>query len=100
MPLAVTVRRSAYFDSVALMRVAEQARQLAGVTEVSAVMGTPANRAMLAEAGMLPPVASVRLPGVIVSSPRSRPRQPERAISSISSRSHCAAMARSPRWRA
>jgi FdrA protein len=52
--LGFTVRRSAYFDSVALMRVAEQARRLAGVTEVAAVMGTPANRAMLAEAGLLP----------------------------------------------
>jgi succinyl-CoA synthetase alpha subunit len=56
-PLGFTVRRSGYFDSVALMRVAEQARQLAGVIEVAAVMGTPANRAMLAEAGMLPPDA-------------------------------------------
>jgi FdrA protein len=50
-----TVRRSVYFDSVALMRVAEQARQLRGVTEVALMMGTPANRAMLAEARMLPP---------------------------------------------
>jgi FdrA protein len=49
-----TVRRGAYFDSVALMRVAEQARSLAGVKDVAAVMGTPANRTMLAEAGMLP----------------------------------------------
>ena len=57
MSLDFTVRRGAYFDSVVLMRVAEQARQLAGVTEVAAVMGTPANRAMLAEAGMLPPDA-------------------------------------------
>jgi FdrA protein len=51
------VRRGAYFDSVALMRVAEQARGLAGVQDVAAVMGTPANRAMLAEAGLLPPDA-------------------------------------------
>ena len=55
MPFGFDVRPSAYFDSVALMRVAEQARGLAGVGEVAAVMGTPANRAMLAEAGMLPP---------------------------------------------
>jgi succinyl-CoA synthetase alpha subunit len=47
------VRRSAYFDSVALMRVAEQARRLPGVTEVAVVMGSPANRAVLAEAGLL-----------------------------------------------
>lgn len=57
MPLGFTVRRSGYFDSVVLMRIAEQARQLAGVIEVAAVMGTPANRAMLAGAGMLPPDA-------------------------------------------
>ena len=54
MPVRFTVRRSGFFDSVALMRVAEEARRLTGVTEVAAVMGTPANRAMLAEAGMLP----------------------------------------------
>jgi len=34
------------------MRAAEQARQVAGVTDVAAVMGTPANRAMLADAGL------------------------------------------------
>ena len=52
MPLGWMVRRSSYFDSIALMRVAEQARQVAGVTDVAAVMGTPANRAMLAGAGL------------------------------------------------
>src|SRR5438128_1965943 len=36
------------------MRVAEQARQLAGVTEVAVVMGTPPGRSMLTEAGMWP----------------------------------------------
>jgi FdrA protein len=56
-PLGFTVRRSAYFDSVALMRVAEQARGLSGVVEVALVMGTPANRAMLTDAGLLPPDA-------------------------------------------
>ena len=54
MPLGLSVRRSAYFDSVALMRVAEQARGLAGVLEVAVVMGTPANREMLADSGLLP----------------------------------------------
>src|SRR2546422_8189387 len=38
-----------YFDSVALMRVAEQARQIPGVIEVALVMGTPANRATLTD---------------------------------------------------
>jgi FdrA protein len=57
MRLAWTVRRNSYFDSIDLMRVAEQARQLAGVTEVAAVMGTAPGRSMLTEAGMWPPEA-------------------------------------------
>jgi len=36
------------------MRVAEQARQLAGVTEVAVVMGTATGRSMLAQAAMWP----------------------------------------------
>ena len=54
MALGWSVRRSGYFDSVALMRVGEHARRLTDVIEVAVVMGTPANRAMLAEAGLLP----------------------------------------------
>ncbi|HEY3190734.1 MAG TPA: hypothetical protein VGJ70_24805, partial [Solirubrobacteraceae bacterium] len=56
-PVGWMVRRSSYFDSIALMRVAEQARGMPGVTDVAAVMGTPANRAMLAEAGLISPDA-------------------------------------------
>src|SRR3989442_13850653 len=52
MLLAWAVRRNSYFDSIDLMRVAEQVRQLAGVAEVAVVMGAPAGRWMLAEAGM------------------------------------------------
>lgn len=54
MRLVWAVRRNAYFDSIDLMRVSEQARQLAGVDEVAVVMGTPPGRSMLAEAGMWP----------------------------------------------
>jgi succinyl-CoA synthetase alpha subunit len=50
--LAWTVRRSSYFDSIDLMQIAEQVRPLAGVIDVAVVMGTPAGRAMLEEAGM------------------------------------------------
>jgi FdrA protein len=52
--LAWTVRRNSYFDSIDLMRVGEQARQLTGVSDVAVVMGTPPGRAMLVEAGMWP----------------------------------------------
>ena len=50
--LAWTVRRNAYFDSIDLMQIAEQARQLAGVLDVAVVMGTLSGRSMLEEAGM------------------------------------------------
>jgi len=54
MRLVWAVRRNSYFDSIDLMRVAEQARQLAGVDEVGVAMGTPPGRSMLAEAGLWP----------------------------------------------
>lgn len=54
MRLVWAVRRNSYHDSIDLMRVAEQARQLAGVVEVGVAMGTPPGRSMLAEAGMWP----------------------------------------------
>src|SRR6267142_1076180 len=50
--LAWTVRRNAYFDSIDLMQIAEQARQLGGVIDVAGVMGTVSGRSMLEEAGM------------------------------------------------
>ena len=50
--LAWTVRRNSYFDSIDLMQIAEQVRQLTGVLDVAVVMGTPAGRSMLEEAGM------------------------------------------------
>ena len=50
--LVWTVRRNSYFDSIDLMQIAEQVRQLTGVLDVAVVMGTPAGHSMLEEAGM------------------------------------------------
>ncbi|HZO29399.1 MAG TPA: acyl-CoA synthetase FdrA [Chloroflexota bacterium] len=47
------VRRDTYRDSVELMRVAAQLEQLDGVTRAALLMGTPANRAIMAAAGLL-----------------------------------------------
>jgi succinyl-CoA synthetase alpha subunit len=47
------VRRDTYRDSVELMRVAAQLEQLDGVVRAALLMGTPANRAIMAEAGLL-----------------------------------------------
>src|SRR5258705_4851522 len=50
--LAWTVRRNVYFDSIDLMQIAEQARQLGGVIDVAVVMGTGSGRSMLEGAGL------------------------------------------------
>ena len=52
MPLKTEVVDSFYQDSVVLMRVAAQVRTLPGVREVAMFMGTPANHALLEQAGL------------------------------------------------
>lgn len=47
------MRRSFYRDSVTLMRLSRDLEQMAGVTSAAAMMATPPNRALLAEAGLL-----------------------------------------------
>jgi len=44
--------RSSYRDSVELMRIAEEVKRLDGVSQAGLVMGTPANCAVLDEAGL------------------------------------------------
>src|SRR5215470_9219810 len=47
------VRKSFYRDSVTLMRLAHDMEAVAGVTRAAAMMGTPHNRALLEQAGLL-----------------------------------------------
>src|SRR6267143_355286 len=47
------VRASFYRDSVTLMRLAGAMEAVAGVTRAAVMMGTPANRALLEQAGLL-----------------------------------------------
>ena len=47
------VRRGAYFDSVALMRIAAAVKALPGIEECGLLMATPANRRILADASVL-----------------------------------------------
>jgi FdrA protein len=51
------VRRHEYHDSVALLGLARELRACPGVTEAAALMGTPANRELLARSGLLAPEA-------------------------------------------
>ena len=47
------VKRGAYHDSVTLMRLSHLMEAVPGVTRAAAMMGTPANRALLRDAGLL-----------------------------------------------
>ncbi|HYB43107.1 MAG TPA: hypothetical protein VEL75_15115, partial [Candidatus Methylomirabilis sp.] len=50
-----SLRRGSYADSIELMQIAEELRRLAGVFAAALLMGTPANLAALAEAGLESP---------------------------------------------
>ncbi len=49
------VRRSAYQDSVTLLRVSREMEAMPGVRRAAAIMGTPQNLALLRDAGLLTP---------------------------------------------
>src|SRR3989454_4165366 len=60
------VRSSAYFDSVTLMLVQREVRQLPGVEEAGAVMGTDANKELLRDAGQLTSEAQAARPDDLI----------------------------------
>src|SRR2546427_10145529 len=60
------VRSSAYFDSVTLMLVQREVRQLPGVEEAGAVMGTDANKELLRDAGLLTSEAQAARPDDLI----------------------------------
>jgi FdrA protein len=66
------VRRGAYFDSVALMRIAQSVKAIPGVGECGLMMGTPANRRILDEAGVLAAEGKAAGPGDLVIAIRAR----------------------------
>jgi len=49
------VRRATYLDSIVLMRISRQVAQLPGIEEAGLMIGTPANREILRDAGILGP---------------------------------------------
>jgi FdrA protein len=55
MSVRALLRRDTYQDSVNLMLLAARLQELPGVETAAAVMGTPANKRLLAEAGLLDP---------------------------------------------
>lgn len=63
MPIQVRVKRSAYFDSITLMKIARSLTEMAGVEDAAAIMATAPNLQLLAEAGLMPPELSVDAAG-------------------------------------
>ena len=62
MPVWNFVRRSFYQDSVTLMRLTRDLEAVAGVRRAAAMMGTPQNRALLDQAGLLTDEGDVAAP--------------------------------------
>ncbi len=56
MAITSRLKRNFYKDSVAAMRIAQTVSAGAGLARVSLLMGTPANKDILAQAGLLAPV--------------------------------------------
>lgn len=69
------VRRGAYLDSVALMRIAEVVRGIDGVEEAGLMLATPTNIEVMAEAGVLAEAGRGADPGDLVLAVRARTRE-------------------------
>jgi FdrA protein len=64
--IANAVRRATYFDSIVLMRISRQIHEMAGVEEAGLMLGTPANKDILREAGILGPDGEAAEPGDLI----------------------------------
>jgi len=60
------VRRATYLDSIVLMRMSREIAALAGVEEAGLITGTPANKEILREAGILGPAGEAAEPGDLI----------------------------------
>jgi len=54
MVIKAHVKRNAYFDSITLMKIARGLTGMQGIEDAAAVMATPPNLQLLAEAGLMP----------------------------------------------
>jgi FdrA protein len=60
------VRRASYLDSIVLMRISRQIAALPGVEEAGLIIGTPANKAILRDAGILGPEGASAEPSDLI----------------------------------
>ena len=66
MPIWNYVRKGVYHDSVTLMRLTRDLESVGGVKRAAAMMGTPANRELLRDAGLLTPDGDAALPNDLI----------------------------------
>jgi FdrA protein len=64
--VANEVRRATYLDSIVLMRVSRQVAALPGIEEAGVFIGTPANKEILRDAGILAPEGEGAGPGDLI----------------------------------
>jgi FdrA protein len=75
------VRRGFYADSVALMRIARELGKAAGVIEASLMIGTPSNRVLLEQSGLLAAAGSRARPDDLLIAVRAKSAaQAEKAL--------------------
>src|SRR2546425_2969136 len=84
MPAFNFVWRSAYHDSVTLMRLTRDLERVPGVARAAAMMGTPGNRALMQDAGLLTTAAEaagpIDLVIAVVADDEATARQAEEAV--------------------
>ncbi|HIU18416.1 MAG TPA: hypothetical protein IAB01_08240 [Candidatus Avidesulfovibrio excrementigallinarum] len=62
MPVRSFIFAASYRDSAFLMKLSSQARQQSGISNISAMMGTPRNKELLARSGLLTPELELAAP--------------------------------------
>ncbi|MGR4869272.1 acyl-CoA synthetase FdrA [Variovorax sp. LARHSF232] len=85
MPVSVSIKPNLYKDSVALMRIGQLALAQEGVQRVTLLMGTPANKAILAASGLLDPALEAARPGDVMISVEADSEQLDAALAEVAS---------------
>jgi FdrA protein len=62
----LNIRRGTYYDSVVLMQLQAALAKLPGVLDAGVVMGTPANKELLAQSGLTPPGLDATVPDDLI----------------------------------
>jgi FdrA protein len=84
-PISVSIKSNLYKDSVALMRIGQLVLAHEGVQRVTLLMGTPANKAILAAAGLSTAELEAAKPGdVMISVEAATAGQVDAALAAIS----------------